>query len=130
MEDKFRENLKTYIIAGSISFGIGLAFLFIFWFAAGLGPLDGLSLSAVILLASGGLMFVTNEGLFDSFAYGFKQVGKSLFGKKGNEENDFVGYKTNKQEMRSSKPKIFVPVLLVGCLFLVVFIIVRIAFIF
>lgn len=88
--------------------------------------INGSSISAVILLGLGGLMFVANEGFFDIFSYGFKQVGSSLFGKKPNENNDFAGYKEQGKIKRESKPKIFISILISGIVFLVTMIVLRV----
>ena len=84
------------------------------------------SLSAVILICVGGLMFVSNEGFFDIFAYGFKQLGTTMFGKKANANNKFYEYKEEKKVQRETKPKIFLSVLVAGGIFLIAMIVLRI----
>ena len=90
--------------------------------------LDGVALATVILLGFGGLLFVSYEGFFDIFAYGFKQLFTSRFSKKANENNDFPGYKVDKRTKREAAPKIFLSVLAAGVLFLIALIVLKIVF--
>lgn len=99
-----------------------------FWFPLGKGPINASSFSALILLGVGGLSFVSYEGFFDVFAYGFKQTFSSIFGKKGNEYNDFAGYKEQNRVKREKKPKYFITMLISGTIFLLLWVILRIIF--
>lgn len=87
---------------------------------------DAVSCSAIILLGIGGLMYVANEGFFDIFSYGFKQMFSSMFAKKANENNDFAAYKDGLTAQREMKAKIYLSVLASGAIFLIAMIVVRI----
>mgnify|MGYP003295167500 CR=1 FL=1 len=128
-ENKFRF-LKTYIITIIISLIVGVAIFLIYFLVNNktlYAAINGTSIAAIVLLSIGGLMFVGNEGFFDFASYGFKQVGSSMFGKKGNEKNDFVGYKQEAKENRKNKAKLFIPILVSGAVFLIAMIVLRVA---
>ncbi len=116
---------KSYLIALSIFCAIGLGIFLVFFFT--LSPLDGATMSAIILLGAGGLMFVANEGFFDIFSYGFRQMFCSMFGKKANACNDFPGYKEQKRISREERPKLYLSALVVGVIFLIVMLVLRIS---
>ncbi len=91
-----------------------------------IAAINGSSISAFVLLCVGGLVFVSYEGFFDIFSFGFKQLGSSIFGKKGNETKDFAGYKEQNREKREVQPKIFISILIAGLVYLLIMIILRI----
>ena len=125
MKVELKKFYKSYLISLGIFFAIGLTIFLIFFFV--LSPIDGATLSSVILLGLGGLMFVANEGFFDIFSYGFKQLGTAMFRKKANDENDFPNYKEQKRTKREETPKYFLSALAVGVIFLIVMIALRIS---
>ena len=122
-----KKHYKSYLISFIIAIVVGLIPFFLVSFING-SALDGVTLAAIILLGLGGLMFVANEGFFDIFAYGFKQMGTAMFGKKPNANNDFPGYKEDKRLKREESPKIFFSFLIAGCIFLLALIILKIIF--
>ena len=129
MNDNFKKFFKSYLIATCVSLTFGVAIFLICFFVTDQSlsaAVNGLTYATIILLCFGGLMFVANEGFFDMIAYGFKQVGSSMFGKKGNENNDFIGYKEQARTKREAKPKIYLSVLVAGCVFLIAMIVIRI----
>lgn len=129
MKIELRKNLRSYIFAVILSTVIGIT-IFLIYFVLNkftmYAAINGTSLSAVILLGIGGLMFVGSEGFFDVFAYGFKQLGTAMFGKKANEQNSFPDYKEQKRTIRENKPKFFISILFSGLIFLIAMIVVRI----
>lgn len=123
MENKFKKDLKYYLIAGAISLVFGIALFCLFFFlrvkTVGYGLLnwqDSTMIVGIILLGVGGLMWVGHEGFFDVFAYGFKQLGGAMFSKNPHAYNDYPGYREQKKVKRTSSPKIFFSVLIVGAL--------------
>jgi hypothetical protein len=129
MKENFKKYWKVYLIALAVSLFIGIA-IFLIYFLVGemamMAAINGSTLSCVILLGFGGLMFVTNEGFFDVFSYGFKQLFTSMFGRKANEDNNFAGYKEQNRIKRETSPKIYLSVLSSGIIFLIVMIVLRI----
>ena len=122
-----KKHFKAYLIAAIIALIMGLIPFLLFLLIEG-NALDGVTVAAVLLLGFGGLMFVGHEGFFDIFAYGFKQMGTAMFGKKANANNDFPGYKEDKRIKREEGPKIFLSFLAVGGVFLLALIILKIVF--
>lgn len=121
---------KSYLISLLISIVIGAVIFMIIFFSnheTFYDATNGVSLAAIVLLSMGGLMYVTDEGFFDVFAYGFKQLGSSMFGKKANANNDFAGYKQEKKTKRDSRSRIYISVLAAGVIFLILMIAFRIA---
>ena len=84
------------------------------------------AISSVSILCIGLLLWMSHLGAFDTFAFGFKQLGTSMFGKKGNETKDFAGYKEQNRIKREEQPKIFLPILIAGLVFLLAMIVLRI----
>ena len=126
---KEKINLKPYIIAGIISFVLGV-FIFILIFIILKKPaVDGLAFGALALLASSGLIWIAREGFFDIFSYGFKQLGNSMFSKKPNEFNNYSEYRIAKNEVREKRSKYYISVAIVGAFFLlatlIVFLVLR-----
>ena len=111
-------NWKPYIIATIISliFAGGMFCLVFFGFKKHF--VDGLAYGGVLLLGGALLIWITREGFFDIFSYGFKQFGTTLFGKKANKYNDFSGYKEYKNIDREKRSKYYLAVGAVGLLFL------------
>lgn len=128
MEEQPHKFFKNYLISTIISFSIGLGLFFLIWFAFGRGPINASSYCALILLGIGGLAFVANEGFFDVFSYGFKQAFTSIFGKKANEYNDFVGYKEQNRTKREKSPKYYLSILISGAVFLLLWVVLKIVF--
>ena len=112
-------DLKPYIIAGIISLLVGTFVFILFFIMLKWAALDGVGFATIILFSLAGFMWVTREGFFDIFAYGFRQLGSSIFSKKPNEYNDYGTYKEYKFEIRKKRAKYYISIALVGCLFLI-----------
>lgn len=129
MKINFKKFYKSYIISASVSLVIGLAIFLIYFFVNDqviYTAVNAASISAIVLICVGGLVYVSNEGFFDFFSFGVKQVGSSIFGKKGNENNDFAVYKEQSRTKRENRPKLYLSMLAVGVLFLIAMIVLRI----
>ena len=121
---KEKVNLKPYLIAGIISFVLGVFIFILIFLILNKPAVDGLAFASLALLASSGLIWVAREGFFDIFSYGFKQLGNSMFSKKPNEFNNYSEYKNAKNEVREKRSKYFISVAIVGAFFLLATIIV------
>ena len=121
---KEKVNLKPYLIAGIISFILGVFIFILIFLILNKPAVDGLAFASLALLASSGLIWVAREGFFDIFSYGFKQLGNSMFSKKPNEFNNYSEYKNAKNEVREKRSKYFISVAIVGAFFLLATIIV------
>lgn len=133
MENKKKKSfLKEYLITSAISLVVGIGLFLLFYFAIDnggfVGAIDGTGITGAILISIGLLIYISREGFFDIFAYGFKQAGSMIFGKKGNENNDFPKYLEDKRVERETKSKYFLFIIIVGLLFILVFAVLEIIF--
>ena len=117
MKEKF--NWKPYIIAAIISLLLGIFGFCLIFLILKKPALDGTAWPAIILISSSLLIWITREGFFDIFSYGFRQLGSTIFSKTPNEFNNFAGYKEAKNEIREKRPKYFFAVGAVGLIFLI-----------
>lgn len=130
MKTNFKKFFVTYLITFIVSLIIGVVIFLVYYFlnnATLYSAINGFSLSAVIMLSIGGLMWVANEGFFDVFSYGAKQLVSFMFSKKANENNDFPNYREQNRTKRESKPKMFLPIILSGFILFVLMAILRVA---
>ena len=127
---KKKINWKPHIIASIISIIIGVGIFLLFFLRNKIinGAIDGTSYAAVILISMAGLIWVSREGFFDIFSYGFRQLAMTMFGRKANEYNDFRGYKDYKVTTREKRSKYFISVAIIGGIFLIATIILYIVY--
>ena len=125
--EKKRINWKAHIISAIISLiiGAGVFLLFFLTNKSYFGALNGTAFAGVVLLSFGGLAFVAKEGFFDFASYGFKQFGSMLFGRVPNAYNDYPSYRDFKQERRKNTPHFYISFLIIGALFMVVYVILK-----
>lgn len=124
--EKQKIKMKPYIVSSIISLIVGAGIFCLYFFIRGkevnygivIGS-DASIIAAVCLISIGFLMFAGRQGFFDIFSYGFKQLGSQLFAKDANRFNNFPEYRDNKNTIRKSSPKTFLPVLIVGTAFLI-----------
>ena len=112
-------NWKPYIIAGIISLLLGSFMFILFFVILKRSALDGCGYATILLVSVAGLIWVTREGFFDIFSYGFRQLGVTMFAKKANQLNDFAAYKEYKYEIRKNRSKYYLSMLAVASLFLI-----------
>lgn len=108
-------NLITFLI--SIVVGVGI-FCLIFFLRNQtiIAAVDGAAIGSVVVLFLGLLMWVAHLGAFDTFAFGFKQLGSMLFAKDARRDGTFQEYKENKATKRDNSSYNFVMVILAGLL--------------
>ena len=76
---QFKKKLIKYIII-DLFIGLGLVLLMRLYAYHWQYPQDFFYISGAILFAFGWMMFVINEGIFDTMVYGIQQFAKSLVG--------------------------------------------------
>lgn len=130
MKEKRRINWKVHIITSIIFLiiGVGIFLAFFLTNKTLYGALNGTAFSGIILLSFGGLSWVAREGFFDFASYGFKQMGSMIFGRKPNAYNDYPSYREYRDERRKTAPHFYVSILIIGVLFIVAYIILRLFF--
>lgn len=133
MEEKEKKkiNWKSYIIAGLIALAIGALVFCLYFFLNGRKVIDGCNasiLAAVSLIGIGALMIVSKLGAFDTFSYGFIQLGHAMFGRQPKKYKDMIEYKQVKYEERKEKDNYFYSFIAVGMLFIIATIILEIIY--
>ena len=130
-KEQKRKMLIGDIITGAIAFVVGVVIFLLMFFLNDSNLVDainGCSIAGVSLIGGGLLALLARLGAFDTFAYGFLQLGHSMFSKEPNKYKDYVEYREVKEEKRKQKGKYFVPILIAGALFLVALIPLEIIF--
>lgn len=126
---KIKKFWKIYVVWLVISIALGVGIFLGFYLGNNKsmqGALNGTSFSGIILLCLAGLCIIGREGFFDIFAYGFKQMGAMIFTKDPNSLKDFPGYKEDKKNIRKFGSKYYYVIAIVGLLFMIAFVILRI----
>lgn len=108
-------NLVTFII--SLIVGVSI-FCLIFFLRNQtiIAALDGAAIGSVIVIFLGLLMWVAHLGAFDTFAFGFKQLGSMMFSKEPRKDGTFQDYKEGKRIKRDNSSYNFVSVIAAGLL--------------
>lgn len=108
-------NLITFIL--SLLMGGGIFCLFFFLRNQTIvAAVDGAAIGSMVVLFLGLLMWVAHLGAFDTFAFGFKQLGSMLFAKDARRDGTFQDYKQNKATKRDNSSYNFVMVIFAGLL--------------
>ena len=81
--------------------------------------LDGTMFACLGLAVLATIMWLGREGVFDIFAYGFKQFGSIHFTKNPTQFNDFPGYKQDKMTKRSKRAKLYLATYIASAVFLI-----------
>ena len=115
------EQIKKYwlinLVAFIVSIAVGAGIFCLFFFLRNktlLDAVDGSALAAIVVLFSGLLLWVSHLGAFDTFAFGFKQLGSMIFAKDARRDGTFYEYKEAKNEKRADSSYLFVSVIIAG----------------
>lgn len=115
-------NLITFFIALSVGVSI-FCLIFFLRDMTIVAAVDGAAIGSMVVLFLGLLMFVAHLGAFDTFAFGFKQLGSMLFAKDARRDGTYQEYKESVTERRNISSYNFIIVIATG-LFLSISIIV------
>ena len=129
--DSFRKYRTRYIVAGVIGFLIGVGIFCLCFFLGGIhliSAINACTYSAIALVFSGALLWVAEQGIFDTFAYGFKQMFASAFNRKANVYNDMASYKQDKAVKRENSARIYVSLFFASILFVIAIIVLEIIY--
>ena len=115
MKYHWKANLISFLVSLIVGGGI---FCLVFFLTEQtiMSALNGASLGTVVVLAIGLLLLVAHLGAFDTFAFGFKQLGAMMFAKNPNKEGKFQDYKENKIKERANSSYFFVSIIIAGLL--------------
>lgn len=129
--DSFRAHKLHYILTGVISFLVGVGIFCLCFFLRGIeivSAVNAVSYAAIALVASAVLYWVYEQGAFDIFAYGVKQVFSSAFSKNPNKYNDYPAYKADKAAIRAKSAHGYVSILFASIPFVVAIIVLEIIY--
>lgn len=121
-KEKIIINWKIYIIAAIIALAIGAGIFCLYFFLNNMtivAACNGSILAGVALVGIGALIIITRLGAFDTFAYGFMQLGTSMFGRQPKKYSDMIEYKQAKYNERKEKSKYYFAIMIVGALFFI-----------
>lgn len=126
-----KELLIADLITAAIALIIGVFVFLLYFFLKGMkliDAVDGATLAGAIVFGVAILMLLAKLGAFDTFAYGFKQLGSMMFTKTPSKYNDMATYKKEKMEARKKSGNYYIPVLIISGLFFVAVLILYIIF--
>lgn len=73
-------------------------------------------------------MWAGSQGTFDFVAYGFRQLGTSMFSKNANKYHDYPEYLSSKKTERENSPYIYLPFIVVSFLYAIALIVLEIIY--
>ena len=129
--ENFKKNLTTYIVTTIIAFLVGVAVFLLYFFLTYkdlYSAVNASFITSAVLLGGGLLIWVSEQGTFDSLVYGFKQMFTFTFNKKANKLNDYGAYKQEKNAKRADAPKIFLCFIAASLIFIIALIVLEIAY--
>jgi len=129
-EVKKKFNWKANIISFCIGIGIGIVTFLIYFFTGTLHltrAVNGVTVAMAVVACSAALVTVSYYGAFDTFAFGFRQLGTMMFNRHdpGNKIT-FSDYKDKKRELRKNSSKYFIGMFVSSGVFVIAVIILRI----
>ena len=80
---------------------------------------DAAAISSVSVLSAGLLSWMAHLGAFDTFAFGFKQLGSMIFAKEPRRDGQYQDYRQAKIEKRTNSSYNFLAIILAGLLLLI-----------
>ena len=104
------EQVKKYWLTNLITLAISLVigggvFCLVFFLKDRniVSAVDAAAVSAISVLCFGLLMWMQHLGVFDTFAFGFKQLGSMLFAKEPRRDGKYQDYRQQKIEKRNNE---------------------------
>ena len=81
-----------------------------------IAAVDAAAIAAITVLFFGLLVWMAHLGAFDTFAFGFKQLGSMLFAKNPRKDGAYADYRDQKTEKRQNSSYNFVAIIAAGIL--------------
>ena len=128
---KRKELIIANIVAAVITFVIGAIIFVIYFFVMGhrfIDAVNGSALTTILLFSATILSILARLGAFDTFAYGFLQLGHVMFSKNPRKYNSMADYKQAKYDARKEKRNYYIPMLIVTGLFAIALIVLEIIY--
>ena len=108
-------NLVTFLISLVVA-AIIFCLMFFLRDQSLLNAVDGMAVAAFSVLFLGLLFWMAHLGAFDTFAFGFKQLGSMLFAKNPRRDGTYSDYREEKREKRQASSYNFVAIIVAGIL--------------
>ena len=128
---KRKEAIIFNLIVVGVSFAVGAIIFVIYYFAMGAHLIDavnGAAVSFIVLFAGAILSLLARFGAFDTFAYGFLQLGTAMFSHNPRKYNSMADYKQAKYDARKEKFKAYIPILITSGLFAIALLVLEIVY--
>jgi len=130
-KEEKKKRLKADIITCIITIVIGVVIFLLYYYLRGhhlIDAVNGCSLTAVIIISAALLVLVARLGAFDTFVYGFKQLGAVFFTKNPRKYNNMGEYVQQKNIERQSKGKYYIPMLIASAPFVIATVVLQIIY--
>lgn len=116
---QFKKYWLVNLITFLISLAVGATIFCLFFFLRGqslIAAVDGATIAAISVLLLGLLLFLYHLGAFDTFVFGFKQLGSMIFAKDVRRDGAYSDYRTRKGEERAASSHNFIAIIFAGLL--------------
>ena len=129
------EQIKKYWLVNLITFVaslvIGAGIFCLFFFLRNqtiVAAVDGAAVGAMVVLFLGLLFWMAHLGAFDTFAFGFKQLGSMIFAKDARRDGTYADYREAKKEKRNDSSYNFVSIIIAGLVLSIVLLVLEIIY--
>ena len=115
--EQFKKYWLVNLITFLISLAVGAIIFCLFFFLRGrtlIAAVDGAAVGAVSVLFLGLLFWMHHLGAFDTFVFGFKQLGSMLFAKDARRDGTYAEYRDKKTEIRTNSSYNFIAIIFAG----------------
>ncbi|MBQ6731047.1 MAG: DUF3899 domain-containing protein [Bacilli bacterium] len=129
--EQFKKYWLVNLITFLLSLVVGAIIFCIMFFLRGrtlLSAVDGAALGAISVLFLGLLFWMHHLGAFDTFVFGFKQLGSMLFAKDARRDGSYAEYRERKTESRNNSSFNFIAVIFAGLLLCVALLVLEIVY--
>ena len=129
--EQFKKYWLVNLITFLLSLVVGAIIFCIMFFLRGrtlLSAVDGAALGAISVLFLGLLFWMHHLGAFDTFVFGFKQLGSMLFAKDARRDGSYAEYRERKTESRNNSSFNFIAVIFAGLLLCIALIVLEIVY--
>ena len=129
--EQFKKYWLVNLITFLLSLVVGAIIFCIMFFLRGrtlLSAVDGAALGAISVLFLGLLFWMHHLGAFDTFVFGFKQLGSMLFAKDARRDGSYAEYRERKTESRNNSSFNFIAVIFAGLLLCIALLVLEIVY--
>ena len=113
---------KANLITLAISLAIGGGIFCLAFFLSErniVSAVNASAISSISVLCIGLLLWMAHLGAFDTFVFGFKQLGSAIFAKDARRDGKYSDYRQEKTEKRKSSSYVFISIVAAGITILI-----------